>query len=383
MDPVKQQYESHPYPPIPRLALPGRREGKELSYEHGTALRDGQASSSRGIRIAVAGCGTFEPVLVAQVHPQAREILAVDLSETSLRRARQRAVWARLTLRNLAPLTFVAADLLAWAKEQSQREPFDYVIASNVLHHVPLPAEVFRSLAAILRPGGLMRVVTYPKASRLWMRETSRVLKNAGLTPESPQLVRRAKEVIARLPKDDPARTTFETHQEAGTAAGLVDAFLHAWERPLAPMEWARLCRACGLTLFSEGQSESSRSSFLDEIVPAASGLDPWAKLEVLDCLLELCANPILWLTKTGEPGGPDSDLSFSEEETRASVLCELRGNLVRAEGLLAVAGVCVRDAFYRFKREVGPRVSPFDQDRVLPGLAITDYDFEELMNAR
>jgi len=96
MDLVRQQYERFPYPPIPSFALPLRKQGKLLQYElgihflckyrkqfFGSPLEE-EAFTHNGKTILVVGAGTLEPLVVAQMHPQAKKIIALDISKRSL-----------------------------------------------------------------------------------------------------------------------------------------------------------------------------------------------------------------------------------------------------------------------------------------------------------
>ena len=44
---------------------------------------------------------------------------------------------------------------------------------------------MLQRLAGWLRPGGLLRLVTYPAASRHWLRATARWLRLGGIGPET------------------------------------------------------------------------------------------------------------------------------------------------------------------------------------------------------
>lgn len=430
---VRDQYEKFPYPPIPAFALPRRGQGEELRYELGAEMAAGRASGGvdiepviqpephDGKRILVAGCGSIEALVVAQAHPRAAEVVAVDLSRASIRRLRLRR---RLAIsRKLPPMNLTAADLHEWSGGT-----FDYIIATNILQHVPDPGALLGRLAGWLRPGGLMRMVTYPKANRIFVRSAGAWLSMHGLTIQTPSLVRRARQCIEFLGAEHPARLAFENHPESGSAAGIADAFLHACENPLSPHDWGRATRKAGLRLIGQRQTETSRSAFIDELFPAAreSKLDAWDKLELLDRLLELCANPVLWFEKqsgdepdeheklenssraqsprsasasTHDVATPDGILLASttdpvqaarEVEASPGMLVylasalrsELAENLRCAAGLLGRCGIEIEDALATLRREVGPRVSPPPGGVDLPGLTLSDYDCPELLDA-
>ncbi len=364
MDLIRRQYEDHPYPPIPWLALPRRSEGSSLQGVNALSPR----------RVLVVGCGTLEPIVVAQAHPQAEEIVALDLPEASLRVARKRARWARLT-RRLAPITFERADFLDWAEAQraTGAPPFDLVLASNVLHHLESPAAALAACARLLVPGGFVRLTTYPSHSRHFMRETARYFAEQGLASDQPDLLAVCARLIKALPARDPRRSCFESHPERLHRASLIDAFFNARENPLRPLEWREAARAAGLTLKREDQDEGSRSDWLGDLAPATRSLDAWTRLEVLDLLLEVCANPVLWLEKV-------SDNLEGHSGTRGcrTPLFSLQEAVAEATRLLAPTGVSVATIIGAIARESGPRVSAPPESRDLPGLSILDHPWHE-----
>ncbi|MGZ3687058.1 MAG: class I SAM-dependent methyltransferase [Bdellovibrionota bacterium] len=351
LEEVRRRYEDFPYPPVSALALPRRAQGSSL------------ALPEPGARILVAGAGTLEALVVAQANPRAAEVLAVDLSGSSLGILRRRVWLARIARpwQRIARITTRVADLHEF--HEPEDGPFDFILASNVLHHVDDPAGLLRHLASLLRPEGLLRMVTYPAQSRLWMRETASYFRERGLTQQSPRLDRRCAEAIRELPEKDPRRSCFESQPETSHLSGLLDAFFHPCEHPLRPLLWKAAAESAGLTLQSEAQTETSRSTFLDVLAPACADLDAWTKLQILDDLLELCANPALWLRKTGPLGPRPAGL---EPEPGLS----LEGGLERARGLLAPTPLS--EVLTNLAREVGPRVD--SRGRPLPGLSILDH---------
>jgi SAM-dependent methyltransferase len=418
------------------MALPVREQEESLAFETGTKLAFGKLRSHDGKRILVAGCGTLEPLVVAQTHPRAREIVAVDLSDVSLKLLKKRLRFAKtrdfilnpLSSRRLPPVSLVCADLLSWEDGQ-----FDFILASNTLHHVANPGDLLKRLANQLAPEGMMRVVTYPKASRIWMRQTCEWLKANGLSDtqnvmKNKEIRIKAWESIRLLPENHPIRLCFESHQETSTPTGIVDAFLHSHETTLNPMEWAAAADEAGLYLVGEAQDESSTSAFLSEILPKTMTLNRWQKLQVLDDLLELCANPVLWFCKTQTPRQSpaiDPPIGLTKEcvGTNAPITCkidntlviskattpkklwailiktassgiqfleiklpsrihwELGNNLKRAETILGQSGLNSSAAVQAFRQEVGPRVAPNSKGKkcILPGLSITEYDEDEI----
>lgn len=107
-------------------------------------LRD-QLETPSGARVLEIGCGTG--INTAFLAEHAGEVVAVDLSERMLERARQRV--------SSPFVRFMCADVTApWPVEG----PFDLVVATLVLEHVADVPHVFREAARMLRGGGMFYV---------------------------------------------------------------------------------------------------------------------------------------------------------------------------------------------------------------------------------
>ncbi|MGB0591660.1 MAG: class I SAM-dependent methyltransferase [Myxococcota bacterium] len=414
MTDVGDHYERFPYPPIPSAALPRRGQGRTVSWEHGSARALGEQTSGRGRRILVVGAGTLEALVVGLANPGAEEVVALDLSARSLARLKRRVWLARarqwvlgLGLFHRVPtIRAVVGDVAVW-----ESGTFDLIVASNVLHHHSEPAMLLRRLATWLRPRGLLRVVTYPKASRFWLRATARWLRLNGLGPETEQLVASAHQCVAELPAEHPIRLSFESNYESRSAVGIADAYFHPCENPLSPVEWRAAAEAAGLVLAAEDQHAYSRSTFVDEVSPGLAGLGAWQKLQLLDDLHELSTNPVLWFrqrdddstateegTEAAGDGAPESgvglDPRLKPEALAAACLAgecpelwlpsdlqqEMGAGLHRLAGILAGEASTVEEVLRAFSEEVGTHLSGVDQ-RPLPGLAVHEHDGARMMS--
>jgi SAM-dependent methyltransferase len=405
MDPVKQQYERFPYPPVSALALPRRGQGGGLQYERAVELSQAHQlapvtpATHSGIRILVAGCGTLEALVVAQAHPQAAEVVALDVSRRSLAVLQRRLHWARtrdllhlapLRVRGMAPLRTVEADVRQWQDDAG----FDYILANNMLHHTEQPAATLQHLAGLLKPGGVLRMVTYPAMSRFWLHRSGDWLRWHGLGPDTPGLKRRAVEVIEELPQPHPLRSCFEAHSETATTAGLVDAFFHACERPLTPLQWQQASASAGLEWLGETQPAGACADFLVELLPATAALSAWQRLQVLDDVLELNTNPVWWFCKRGtaedvaaddapsarEVGAAEPDIQAEEWYLPSAIYWQLGQALRRANGLLQQVDCSAEQLITMLRREVGPRVAR--DERELLGLTMGEYPEQELLQA-
>lgn len=263
-------------------------------------------------------------------------------------------------------------------------------------------------LAGWLAPGGLLRLVTYAHQSRYWVRQTAQWLALSGVHVDTPGLRRACHRAVARLPIGHPVRSSFRASSERAHPASLVDAYFHACDNPLTPLEWKRACDACGLRLIGEGQHPCSRSEVLDQLIPEVKPLDVWTKLQILDDVLELASNPVLWLRKetalanesgfSTKPvrlmgmGVPAAGNVLALDHPVALVLnqpyllplrtyFDLRQGVERAQTLLDTVGIRVEHVIRALGTEFGPRWSR-DQGDVLTGLTLSEYDHPALRGA-
>jgi SAM-dependent methyltransferase len=381
---LRGQYERFPYPPVSALALPVRGQGLPLRYENARLFLNRKLSSD-GIQILVIGGGTLEPLVVAFAHPNAREVVTIDLSRHSTEILNRRILFSKIVrpFSKRAPIRALLGNYLESGTQLGG--PFDYIIASNVFHHTPDPAHSLFEAAKLLKIGGVLRMVTYPASSRIWMRAASRYLKREGVD-RVPHLKAAALSAVRKLPITDPIRATFESHPERNTEAGIIDAFFNACENPLPPLSWKDAAEAAGLNLIAETQDKDSHSRLVSEFLGTrANILNVWEKLQILDDTWELCANPILWFEKTAEGTRAPFVRTSVTQETLASPSekeipeKEIKEQFRRADHLLQNAGSSLLEWHAWLTREVGPRVWPDHPDELLRGLSITEFSPEKI----
>jgi SAM-dependent methyltransferase len=164
---VREQYEEFPYPQWKLMA----RE----SVCAGWKSRNGKFAESlfgRKINILSAGCGTGqETVMLSAIFPEA-EILAVDLSRSSLAYAVRKA--EDYGINNI---TFQQADILRLG---ALDQKFDLISSMGVLHHMQDPVRGWQVLCGLLKPGGLMIVGLYSKIARENILRTREEIKRRG-----------------------------------------------------------------------------------------------------------------------------------------------------------------------------------------------------------
>jgi tetratricopeptide (TPR) repeat protein/2-polyprenyl-3-methyl-5-hydroxy-6-metoxy-1,4-benzoquinol methylase len=191
---VRQQYEENPYPrwvfpassqsPLHREPVSVDQHLQELFPSapfHPLGARD-------GVDIMIAGCGTGEhPIGMARRFKGAR-VLAVDLSLNSLCYAKRKT--AELRLQNIE---YAQADILQLG---SLGRSFDVIDAGGVLHHMAEPAEGWRQLLALVRPGGFMRIGLYSELARADVVAARGFISERGFRPTVEDILRCRQELL-------------------------------------------------------------------------------------------------------------------------------------------------------------------------------------------
>lgn len=156
---VQNQYEENPYPRWVRA---------EPVWNPGTVdsviRRKFPLSSFRplgknvALDILIAGCGTGQqPIDTARSFIGA-QLLAIDLSLTSLAYAKRKSQELGLTM-----IEYAQADIM---KLGALDRRFDVIESCGVLHHLADPLAGWRVLLSLLRPGGLMLLGLYSEVAR-------------------------------------------------------------------------------------------------------------------------------------------------------------------------------------------------------------------------
>ncbi len=156
---VQNQYEENPYPrwikaePVTQaknIAAYLRQKFPLASFK-----RHGKSDC---IDILVAGCGTGQHSIGTAQRIQGAQVLAIDLSMSSLGYAKRKTQELGLT-----SIEYAQADLL---KLDSLGRSFDVIESVGVLHHLADPFAGWKTLLSLLRPGGFMELGFYSEVAR-------------------------------------------------------------------------------------------------------------------------------------------------------------------------------------------------------------------------
>jgi SAM-dependent methyltransferase/tetratricopeptide (TPR) repeat protein len=268
---VRDQYMALPYPRwlstrgivaqprhgVMRAALPG--------------MQPLSAPDPKPLRVLVAGCGTGKHAIDVATRFADAEVLAIDLSRTTLGYAIAQA--GRLGIANVR---FAEADILALG---TLSERFDHIEAMGVLHHLHEPAAGWRVLCGLLAPGGTMRIGLYSRQGRVSIQAAQAIAATFGHDAEGLRALRQAIRQLA--PGHPAAGVTREL--DFYSLSGVRDALAHAQEHDYTLPEIAALLEELSLEFlgfeFATPQAHQRYAeAFPDD--PTAADLTCWDRLE-------------------------------------------------------------------------------------------------------
>lgn len=194
---VRAQYEDNPYP---RWRIIDETVPQTLAehlcqlFPH---LRRRPPRFAASPAILCAGCGTGLQALRMARRIAAADILALDMSATSLAYAQRQA-----HARQHDDIRFTQGDILQLDKSAGH---FDCIECYGVLHHMADPEAGWHNLRRLLKPGGVMRIGLYSHAARGPIRQVRQMIDDLGLQPDHAG-IRAIRRHIAALPADNAAR---------------------------------------------------------------------------------------------------------------------------------------------------------------------------------
>jgi 2-polyprenyl-3-methyl-5-hydroxy-6-metoxy-1,4-benzoquinol methylase len=152
LESIRQQFDTLPYPHFPLDATP--KNLPDQLYLHSLItpfyLRDRRIIQTAGKLILDAGCGSgYKSLSLAIANPGAK-IVGVDLSEESIKFARQRLQYHGFEQAEFHPL--LLEDLPSLGLQ------FDYINCDEVLYLLPDPIAGLRAMQTVLKPDGILRV---------------------------------------------------------------------------------------------------------------------------------------------------------------------------------------------------------------------------------
>jgi SAM-dependent methyltransferase len=158
-DKIEAQYSEHPYPkPILNMD-----ERIEQGYQQGSCLAliwqrlFPEKEYKENINILIAGCGTNQAVYHALKFPKSQHY-AIDVSETSIAHVRN-----MIEKYNIKNLIVEKKDIL----ELENKNEFDFVISTGVLHHTEDPQKSLNRLVETTKDDGALFIMVYASYLRM------------------------------------------------------------------------------------------------------------------------------------------------------------------------------------------------------------------------
>ena len=156
---VREQYEQNPYPKWINLCLsPDAKPISEVAKELDLQFENTEILFADNPQILVAGCGTGQQALETSSRFKGCDVLAVDLSLSSLAYAKRKTDELRLS-----NIDYMQGDILQLHSIDRQ---FDLIESTGVLHHMADPKVGWAELVQRLKPGGLMKIALYSEFAR-------------------------------------------------------------------------------------------------------------------------------------------------------------------------------------------------------------------------
>jgi len=165
---VREQYENYPYPkrnPLDEnnrfFAIVTEQLSRINHYGFKGKIPLYKKGEGEEFRILVAGGGTGDASthLGVQLKNINAKIIYLDISESSLAIAKERA-----KIRGLDNIEFIHGSILDIPK--MNLKPFHYINSCGVLHHLKSPTQGLNALKSVLKDNGLMGVMVYGKYGR-------------------------------------------------------------------------------------------------------------------------------------------------------------------------------------------------------------------------
>jgi SAM-dependent methyltransferase len=230
---VRGLYTKYPYPHYPLFA--------SLKWGDGYLASSSVAAHICGVerrpaeRILLAGSGEALPYIIRKWEPASRALSCVDLSSSSLWRARFRL------LADPRPASFYCEDLTTFLPKFSRT--FSHVDSIGVLHHLEKPSHLIRLLAQSMRPGATARVMVYNTIARRWINDLSKSFRLLKLDPYVAGDLATARRILQLLSAKSPLLS--EKLRGMGPSilsndTRLVDTFFHFREVKFTAEAWYR-----------------------------------------------------------------------------------------------------------------------------------------------
>lgn len=180
LEKIRQQFDTAPYPRVPLERSP-KGEVQNL-YIHDVVtpyyVRNQRVIDPAGKVILDAGCGSgYKSLTLAEANPGAK-IVGIDLSEESVKLARERLKYHGFANTEFHTLTIEELPSLGME--------FDYINCDEVLYLLTDPVAGLKAMKAVLKPDGIIRANFHSRLQRAMYHQAQEFFTLMGLMDNSP-----------------------------------------------------------------------------------------------------------------------------------------------------------------------------------------------------
>jgi len=218
---VQSQYEEDPYPrwlSIPDLMKTDIKHELKQLFPHFSppALLQGP------IEILIAGSGTGKHPIHVALHYENVNVLAIDISRSSL------AYAVRMARKyDVSNIRFMQGDIL---KLSSLNKRFPVIECMGVLHHMEDPLAGWGVLTSLLMPGGLMSIALYSETARRDLNVPRNEFISAGLAPNRNNIRKYRSNILKRISQGDISQSSILNKYDFYSTSGCRDLLFHFQE---------------------------------------------------------------------------------------------------------------------------------------------------------
>lgn len=265
---VQEQYEENPYPSWKHLPTMAPKGSMHILQQALPLAAIPKMASTPDI--LVAGCGTGQHAITTAMRHANCQVLALDLSMTSLLYAATKAKEL-----NIDNITFIQGDLL---DVQLLKRKFDIIECSGVLHHMEDPFKGLKALTQVLKPNGVMAIGLYSEIARQDVVVARQYIREMGLMPNL-EGIRQCRSALREL----PACSSLVQSVDFYTVSGCRDLLFHVQEHRFTLLQIESMLtqlklRIVGLEIKAPNVLKEYVSLFPKD--PTANNLKNWHEYE-------------------------------------------------------------------------------------------------------
>lgn len=220
-----------------------------------------------------AGCGTGEEIIKYVSGLETENILAVDLSKTSLAHAQRRA--HELGVPNIH---FGHADILEFGALDAC---FDVIVCRNVLDHMLLPAEGLKALKQVAKSETIFSLSLFSERARKTVKAAHDLVMDKNLKPNYEGL-RAFRTMVRCLPEGHTVKK-LESNPQFYSASELNDLAFNIEEHCFTPAELQLLLLENGLHFIGFDFEDNSKKALYQQCFPDDIAMTNLTNWELLD----------------------------------------------------------------------------------------------------